>query len=246
MTATSQVPGRRSRPARLAAAWRAGPLGLPGFRLLTFGQLAAVHVSSLAAVAPLAALLGAFSALFMPASMAIMPSLLDSSRLTSANAVYTSVVQAGSVLGPLLGGILVATTGPATAFGVDAGSYLVSAVTLAFIATARQTQAAAAALPEETAPGSTWALLRRSRLLQTILVVAVVANFALLGTSEVALPALAHARFGAGGYGAVLACVAVAPVFPITGALLALSMIYGLTQREFRDFGTEAGETLSA
>jgi hypothetical protein len=28
------------------------------------------------------------------------------------------------------------------------------------------------------------------------------------------------------------------PVFPISGALLALSMLYGLTQREFRDFGT--------
>jgi hypothetical protein len=29
-----------------------------------------------------------------------------------------------------------------------------------------------------------------------------------------------------------------APLFPISGALLALSMAYGLTQREFRDFGT--------
>jgi MFS family permease len=31
------------------------------------------------------------------------------------------------------------------------------------------------------------------------------------------------------------------PIFPISGALLALSMAYGLTQREFRDFGIEAG-----
>jgi MFS family permease len=28
------------------------------------------------------------------------------------------------------------------------------------------------------------------------------------------------------------------PVFPIAGGLLALAMVYGLTQREFRDFGT--------
>ena len=28
------------------------------------------------------------------------------------------------------------------------------------------------------------------------------------------------------------------PIFPISGGLLALSMGYGLTQREFRDFGT--------
>jgi hypothetical protein len=40
------------------------------------------------------------------------------------------------------------------------------------------------------------------------------------------------------------------PIFPISGALLALSMAYGLTQREFRDFGIEDGiedkERLSA
>ena len=41
-----------------------------------------------------------------------------------------------------------------------------------------------------------------------------------------------------------------APVFPISGALLTLSLLYGLTQREFRDFGagggTEDKEKLSA
>ena len=38
MTATSQVPGRRSGRGRVAAAWRSGPLSLPGFRLLTIGR----------------------------------------------------------------------------------------------------------------------------------------------------------------------------------------------------------------
>ena len=461
MTVTQNRP---SRAARLAGSWRSGPLSVPGFRLLAFGQfastigdycyavalpwlvlsgggsaaslgivlacygipralltvpggsltdkfsprlvmlsadfarcaltvvfmvLAATHVSLLAAVAPVAALLGAFSALFMPASMAMMPSLIDSSRLTSANAVYASFVQAGSMAGPAIGGILVATTGPATAFAVDAGSYLVSAVSLALISAAGTRAAGTAAndmtaeeaaialaaadgtAPEEAAialgvasdraaeepanaaagpaPGSVWQLLRQSRVLQIILVVVLSANFALVGTTEVALPALAHARFGAGGYGAVLTCVAVAalagalvvgrigdrfrpvtliasslligaaaiaaapfigglpgvaaglalfgiatgfdnvvsvtliqrwappallgrvwglltlasvgsfpvatfiagllvrhlgpaPVFVISGGLLALSMAYGLTQREFRDFGTAAEE----
>ena len=251
-------------------------------------MLAATHVSPLAAVAPVAVLLGACSALFMPASMAMMPSLVDSSRLTSANSVYAGFVQAG----------------PATAFAVDAGSYLVSAVSLGLIAVAAGTSpgvpapaggAAEAGAPEAAGPagegppvpGSVWQLLRRSRVLQIILVVVLSANFALVGTTEVALPTLAHARFGADGYGAVLTCVAVAalagalvvgrlgerfrpvtliagslvvgaaaiaaapfigglltrhlgptPIFPISGALLALVMAYGLTQREFRDFGT--------
>ena len=60
------------------------------------------------------------------------------------------------------------------------------------------------------APANIWQLLRQSRVLQAILVVVLSANFALVGTTEVALPALAHARFGADGYGAVLTCVAVA------------------------------------
>jgi MFS family permease len=327
-----------------------------------FAALAAAHLSSLAAVAPVAALLGAFSALFLPASMAMMPSLVESSRLTSANAVYTGFVQAGSMIGPVIGGILVAATGPATAFAVDAGSYLVSAVTLGFISASARPAAVAdeagapvadaaaepAAAAGDSGAGSVWGLLRQSRVLQIVLVVVLSANFALVGTTEVALPALAHARFGADGYGAVLTCVAVAsilgalivgrvgdrfrpamliavafvvaaaaiaaapfigglpglaagmavfglgigfdnvvsvtliqrwappamlgrvwgllmlasigsfpvatfaagllvrhlgpvPIFPISGVLLALSMGWGLSQREFRDFGTEPG-----
>ncbi len=53
------------------------------------------------------------------------------------------------------------------------------------------------------------ALLRRSRELQVILVVVIAANLASGGMGDVALPALAHARFGAAGYGALLACLAV-------------------------------------
>jgi predicted MFS family arabinose efflux permease len=57
------------------------------------------------------------------------------------------------------------------------------------------------------APGPTvWQLLRTARLLQVMLLVGIAANLAFGGTFEVALPALAHARFGAGGYGALLAC----------------------------------------
>jgi MFS family permease len=319
-----------------------------------FAALAAAHLSSLAAVAPVAALLGAFSALFLPASMAMMPSLVESSRLTSANAVYTGFVQAGSMIGPVIGGILVAATGPATAFAVDAGSYLVSAVTLGFISVASATAGHGSAAPVadtaagDSRPGSVWTLLRQSRVFQIVLAVVLSANLALVGTTEVALPALAHARFGADGYGAVLTSVAVAsiigalivgrvgdrfrpavliavaflvaaaaiaaapfigglpglaagmavfglgigfdnvvsvtliqrwappamlgrvwgllmlasigsfpvatfaagllvrhlgpvPIFPISGVLLALSMGWGLSQREFRDFGTEPG-----
>ena len=72
--------------------------------------LAARHIASLAALGPIAALIGAGEGLFIPASFAIMPSLLDEERLTAGNALSTAAVQAGSLLGPALGGALVAAT----------------------------------------------------------------------------------------------------------------------------------------
>jgi MFS family permease len=311
MMATEAGPGRR---ARMAAAWRSGPLGAPAFRLLTAGQftstigdycyavalpwlilsnhggadqlgavlacygipraaltvpggsladrlgprrvmlgsdaarcgLAAVfavfaarHVSSLAALAPVAAARGGCSAVFLPASYAIMPSLLSAERLPGANAVYAGVLQVGSLLGPVIGGVAVVAAGPAAAFGADAASYAVSAVSLALIGAvvARRAPAGADSGPDSGSgagagpdvsaaepaglagepAASVWGLLLRARILQIILLVSVTANFALTGSTEVALPALAHARFGAGGYGALLTCVAVGS---LTGTLI--------------------------
>ena len=59
------------------------------------------------------------------------------------------------------------------------------------------------------AGGGVLAFLKRSRVLQVILVVVIAANLAGGGMSDVALPSLAHARFGAVGYGALLVCFAV-------------------------------------
>jgi MFS family permease len=184
--------------------------------------LAGRHVISLALLGPVAALLGAGEGLFIPASFSIMPSLLEPEHLAAGNAVNSAAVQAGSVAGPVLGGLLVATAGPAPAFAVDAASFAVSALSLALIRTRPVPTAAdgpagpdhadapGQGQPEGTgtgAEGGVWSLLRRSRLLQVIVVVVIVANLVFGGTFEVALPALAHARFGAGGYGALVACL---------------------------------------
>jgi len=96
--------------------------------------LAARHTASLAALGPIAALIGAGEGLFIPASFAIMPSLLDGERLAAGNALSTAAVQVGSLLGPALGGALVAATRASTAaFAVDAASFGVSALTLLLI-----------------------------------------------------------------------------------------------------------------
>jgi MFS transporter len=179
---------------------------------------AAEHTASLAALGPVAALLGAGEGLFLPASFSIMPSLLQPDQLAAGNAINSAAVEAGTVAGPVLGGVLVASAGPAPAFAVDAATFAVSALSLALI---RLRAGAEAAGPGDTgAPrsdagaaaaagsgGGVWALLRRARILQIVVVVVIAANLASGGTFEVALPALAHARFGAGGYGALIACL---------------------------------------
>src|SRR5580693_5262231 len=95
--------------------------------------LAARHTASLAALAPVAALLGAGEGLFMPASFSILPSLLEPEHLAAGNAINSAAVQAGTVAGPVLGGILVASAGPAAAFAADAATFAVSALSLALI-----------------------------------------------------------------------------------------------------------------
>ena len=191
---------------------------------------AARHTASLAALGPIAAFIGAGEGLFIPASFTIMPSLLDGERLAAGNAISTAAVQVGSLLGPALGGVLVAATRASTwAFAIDAASFAVSALTLALIprgaaAGTIADQAAEAEQPADadgadaagasgaSASGGVLALLKTSRVLQVLLLVVIAANLAGGGMSDVALPSLAHATFGAAGYGALLACFAVGGV----------------------------------
>ncbi len=186
--------------------------------VVALAVLAARHTASLAALGPIAALIGAGEGLFIPASFAIMPSLLDGDRLAAGNAISTAAVQAGSLLGPALGGALVATTGASTwPFAIDAVSFAVSALTLLLIPEGSKGGQGdegdeTAGVPAGGEAPGVLALLRRSRALQVILVVVIAANLAGGGMDGVALPSLAHARFGAAGYGALLACFAAGSV----------------------------------
>ena len=106
--------------------------------VVVLAVFAAKHIVSLAALGPIAALLGAGEGLFIPASFTIMPSLLRPDWLQAGNALNSAAVQFGSLLGPALGGILVASAGSAPAFAVDAASFGVSALALALIVPRRR------------------------------------------------------------------------------------------------------------
>jgi MFS family permease len=79
---------------------------------------------------PVAFGLGAGEGLFLPASFAVLPAVLDDSRLRSGNALLYSGAQLASFTGPAVGGFIVAVTGSATGFGIDAATFAVSALTL--------------------------------------------------------------------------------------------------------------------
>ena len=101
-------------------------------------------------------------------------------------------------IAPVIGGVIVATAGATTAFGVDAASYLVSAGSLAFIGAAaeragadprriRTGRATRHAPPDAKPQRSGWHLLLHARVLQVIFLVSLTSNFALIAAVALAL-----------------------------------------------------------
>jgi predicted MFS family arabinose efflux permease len=172
---------------------------------------------------PIAALLGAGEGLFLPGSFAIVPSLLTGDNLQAGNALLSSGTQLATLVGPAIGGALVALVGPSSAFGLDAASFAISALSLAGVRNAQRSLPApntrAVESENEFSPGvdadvtggkrqpALRRLVRSERVLQIMLLVIVAANLGSGGVSQVALPALVHGELhsGAGAYGGLIA-----------------------------------------
>jgi MFS family permease len=105
-------------------------------RLLLLDQLALVAIAAglaagafsgrppLALLYALAALLAGFSAIQNVARSAIVPNVVEPERLRGALALNFGLYQLTMVIGPALGGVLIAATGLGTAYTVDAASCL--------------------------------------------------------------------------------------------------------------------------
>jgi hypothetical protein len=70
-----------------------------------------------------AAVFGAVDAFFQPARVTVLPSVVDKELLTQANALLGTGTRISAVLGPALGGLVVAVTQPSVAFVVDAACF---------------------------------------------------------------------------------------------------------------------------
>lgn len=161
--------------------------------------------ANVAVLVPVAVVLGAGEGMFLPGSMAIVPVLLPDEDLQAGNAISYGGNELATLVGPALGGAVVALVGPAPAFWVDAATFAVSAATLAGIRSART------AVPERTEPADQPRMrsLLGEPVLVLMLLVTLAANLGAAGAAQVALPALAHGplRTSAAGFGGLIAAM---------------------------------------
>jgi len=189
-------------------------------RALLIGMLAALALRGhpgLWELCAVAVLLGAFQGAFLPASMAILPDILQHEDLQAGNALTFASTQGSTLVGSAIAGIVVATLASGTAFALDALTFVVSALSLALMRGAKTAESEhvkstggnelSAATPGQAPPLTFGRFLRTSRLIQISLLVSVAANFCFGGLMEVALPTLVHGPMngGANGYGVILA-----------------------------------------
>lgn len=151
-------------------------------------------------IVALAAVVGLAAGLFRPAVYAALPNLVGDRQLPRANSLLQGAENVSWAVGPLLGGALVAASGPDLAYWINAATFLVSAALIAGIP-GRLLQTAVALGKghwRDIAEGV--ALVRRSRALLVVLAawtVAMVGN----GAINVSQIFLAEDTFDAGAFG---------------------------------------------
>jgi DHA3 family macrolide efflux protein-like MFS transporter len=67
------------------------------------------------------------SAVFLPTLLAVTPTLVDEEQVLQASSLQDAVAGGAGIVGPAIGGVLVAAVGPGLAFAINGTSYLVAA-----------------------------------------------------------------------------------------------------------------------
>jgi MFS family permease len=142
-------------------------------------------------------LIGIIAAFFLPASTSMLPRIVSSDQLEAGNAFMTLSRFGATILGPALGGVLVAVVGAGAALAADAVGYAVAGL----LVTALPGGAAAASRSSKNALQDIWdgiAHVWKDVPLRTVLAVIAVVNFLGLPGIQVGLPALTYERFAMG------------------------------------------------
>ena len=186
-------------------------LGSMGLRALFVAPLAFLVLTGrvqMWEVYGIAAVFGIVDAFFYPARSSILPRVVGDRELEPGNAVLNVTAQASVILGPVLGGVIVAALGIGWAFAGDAACFVIGFLFVLWMPAAARA-ARGEKHPDGGLGGQIVAGLRYAwseiGIRITLIVVAVI-DFAANGAIGVGLPTLVHGRFAAGadGFGVLL------------------------------------------
>jgi MFS family permease len=161
---------------------------------LAAGSLVLAGNARIWELAVLAAVNGSSTAFFFPANTGVVPQVVPLASLQQANAMLRLGINATTIAGASLGGILVAATSPGVAIVVDGVTFVLGAVFIGLMH-----------LPAgERVPGSTmlhelrvgWREFRSRTWLWAIVIQFAVVNAASAGATNVLGPAVSKAHFG--------------------------------------------------
>jgi len=172
---------------------------LRGVAVLAMAGLAAGDEIHLWMVYALGLLFGISDAFFQPAYFALVPELVPEDDLPSANALTSMGFQLGRVVGPAIGGVIVAAGGAPLGFVINGFSFLVPAVLiLPVLGRERRPEAPEARLEVHwlTDFREGIAAVRAHPILWVTLLVGPLVAALLVGPFQVAMPFLVAERFG--------------------------------------------------
>lgn len=188
-------------------------------RIASQGAMAALLIAGVAEVwmlALLAGVTGAATGFFSPASTGLLPEVVLAEQLQPANALRASAISTGEILGPLVGGVLVAAAGAGWAIAIDAVTFAVSAACLATLRVPTRVAARRSSFVAELREG--WVAFRSRRWVWTFVAYFAIVNL-LWGAWGALGPIVAERDLGgAAAWGTVLAAVGVGA---LAGSLLA-------------------------
>ncbi|HEY5628342.1 MAG TPA: MFS transporter [Candidatus Limnocylindrales bacterium] len=180
-------------------------LGSMGLRAAFVAPLAVLVLTGHAQmweVYGIAVVFGVVDAFFMPARSSILPQVVADRELEPGNAVLNVVSMAAVIVGPVLGGLVVAALGIGWAFAADATCFAIGFVFILWLpARSRPPQHAQrdGGLAGQITAGLRYAWNEMG--LRIALIVIAVIDFAANGAIGVGLPTIAHSRYGAGAAG---------------------------------------------
>jgi MFS family permease len=157
----------------------------------------------------------AVAAIGGPSRQALIPALVPEQELTGAMTMNTLSMQVATVMGPALGGVLIAQTGVATAYLVDAASFIV--VILAVLTMKTRPAIRVATSSSLTAAIEGFLFVRNQPILLGVMGLDFVATF--FGASNTLMPIFAEDVLGIGATGLGLLYSAPA-AGAVTGSLI--------------------------